>query len=102
MKLHIGDEVTVVAGKDKGKKGKIEKVFPRENSVVVSGVNMYKHNSKGGGGVKQAGIIDIVKPLSIAKVVLVCPKCSLETRVGYMVKNGVKNRICKKCKQILD
>ena len=102
MKLRIGDEILVTAGKDKGKKGKIDRVLPTVSKVAVAGINMYKRNSKGNGKVKQAGIIDIVRPISVANVSLVCPKCKLPTRVGYVLKGEKKNRVCKKCEQIID
>lgn len=102
MKLHTGDEVLVTAGKDKGKKGKIDKVLPAANKITVAGVNMYKRHKKGDGKVRQAGIIDIVRPLSVGNVALVCPKCKLPTRVGYVIKAEKKNRVCKKCDQIID
>lgn len=90
MKLHIGDEVLVTAGKDKGKKGKVDKVLPKVNKVTVSGVNMYKRNTKGDGKVRQAGIIDIIRPISVGNVALVCPKCKLQTRVGFAMKGDKK------------
>ena len=102
MKLRVGDEILVTAGKDKGKKGKIDKVLPTVSKVAVAGINMYKRNSKGSGKVKQAGIIDIVRPISVANVALVCPKCKLATRVGYTLKGDKKGRVCKKCEQIID
>jgi len=102
MKIRIGDEILVTAGKDKGKKGKIDKVLPTISKVVVAGINMYKRNSKGNGKVKQAGIIDIVRPISVANISLVCPKCKLPTRVGFVLKGDKKTRVCKKCEQIID
>ena len=102
MKFKVGDEILVTAGKDKGKKGKIERVLPTEAKIVVSGVNMYKRNLKAAGTNKPSGIIDIVKPISVANVALSCPKCKLQTRVGYVIVGNQKNRICKKCEQVID
>lgn len=99
MKLIKGDEVVVTAGKDKGKKGKIEKVFPLLNKVSVGGVNLYKKHLKGRRDLAQAGIVDIVKPLPVSNVSLVCPKCNLPTRVSYVLNGKEKVRICKNCKQ---
>ena len=101
MKFRKGDQVKVVIGKDKGKTGKIEKVFPKENTVLVAGINMYKKHVKPGDPRKPAGIIDIVKPVSSAKVLLVCPKCSKVTRIGYRFEDSKKIRICRKCEQKL-
>ncbi|HSX58070.1 MAG TPA: 50S ribosomal protein L24 [Candidatus Saccharimonadales bacterium] len=102
LKFHVGDEVVVTAGKDKGKKGKVDRVFPRESKLVVAGVNMYKRNAKGTSGAKQTGIIDIVKPIGLGNVALVCPKCKLPTRVALVIKNNEKKRVCKKCEQVID
>ena len=101
VKFKVGDEILVTAGKDKGKKGKIERVIPKSSKIVVAGVNMYKRNKKGSSKARQSGIIDIVKPISLGNVAIVCPKCKLPTRVGYVIKNNEKNRFCKKCDQIL-
>lgn len=101
-KFRIGDEILVTAGKDKGKKGKIERVLPKEAKVVVAGVNMYKRNMKGSSKVRQSGIIDIVKPISLGNIAIVCPKCKLPTRIGFVVRNNEKNRVCKKCDQIIN
>jgi len=97
MKLKVGDTVKVTLGKDRGKTGKIEKVLPKHNTLVVSGVNLYKKHLKSQGEKKPGGIIDITKPLNTAKVVLICPKCHQPTRVGYQGKAKKKIRICRKC-----
>lgn len=97
MKLIKGDEVKIVAGKDKGKTGKVEKVFAKEDKVLVLGVNEYKRHQKGGYGNTKSEIITITKPLPVANVQLVCPKCKKLTRVGYKIEKGVKARICRKC-----
>ena len=97
-KLKSGDEVQVLQGKDKGKKGKIERVLSKKDKVLVSGVNMYKRHVKRQGSTPP-GIIDLVKPLPSSKLALVCPKCKLVTKIGFILKNGKKSRVCKKCKQ---
>jgi large subunit ribosomal protein L24 len=101
MKLKIGDEVLVVSGREKGKKGKIERILPVIDKVVVTGLNLYKRNKKSTSNNQKAGIIDIIKPLPVANVTFVCPKCKLPTRVGYTIKNNEKSRVCKKCDQIV-
>ncbi len=102
MKVKTGDEVVVLLGKDKGKKGNIERVFPKFEKVLVSGVNMYKRHKKPQGRTLQGGIIDITKPVSVSSVALICPKCSLPTKVGFKLEGKDKKRICKKCKQVVD
>ena len=98
MKIKLADEVLVLQGKDKGKSGKIEKVLAKKGLIFVAGVNIYKRHIK-----KQAnmssGIVDLMKPIPAANVALICPKCKLPTKVGFVVKGKEKERICKKCKQ---
>lgn len=98
MKFKIGDSVIITAGKDKTKKGKIEKIFPKEDKVLIPGINMYSRHMKARSQSEPAAIIDIVKPLPIANVALMCPKCSLPTRVGWLIEGKDKRRICRKCK----
>jgi len=97
MKLKREDEVEVIRGKDKGKKGKIEKIYPSKNMVLLPGINLYKRHYKSPTQSKPSEIIEITKPLPSANVALVCPKCHKKTRVGYKFDNKEKVRICKKC-----
>lgn len=97
MKLKRGDEVLIVRGKDKGKKGKIEKVFTKEEMVLVPGVNLYKRHYKSRMQNKPSEIIEITKPFPVGNVSLICPNCHKETRIGYKIDNKEKVRICRKC-----
>ena len=99
MKLKKGDQIIVTLGKDKGKKGKIEKVFPKKDAVVVAGVNVFKKHRKRRDESHPGGIVEIIKPIMASKVALICPKCGKETRIGYSITKGVKVRICRKCEQ---
>lgn len=97
FKFKIGDQILVTAGRDKGKKGKIEKIFTKENKLVVGGVNVYKRHKKVTKN-QAAGIYEILRPINVARVVLICPKCQEQTRVGFELEGNIKRRICKKCK----
>jgi len=99
MRLKVGDTIKVTLGKDRGKTGKIEKILPKKNTIVVTGINVYKKHLKPKGEKEPGGIIDITKPLNIAKVALICPQCHLQTRIGFQGKARKKIRICKKCKK---
>ncbi|MEK7472639.1 MAG: 50S ribosomal protein L24 [Patescibacteria group bacterium] len=100
MKFKIGDTVKITIGKDKGKEGKIERIIPKKNTVVVAEVNMYKKHVKGSQGQK-GGIYDIPRPLNLAKIALICPNCKKITRVGFKIEKETKIRFCRKCgKQI--
>ena len=97
-KLKIGDKVKILAGKDKGREGEIEKVFPKTKTLIVPGVNLYKKHVKGFQG-RKGGIYDIPRPLPFGKVSLICPKCKKVARVGFRLVGQEKVRICKKCNQ---
>lgn len=97
MKLKVGDQVLVIKGKDKGRKGKIQKIFPKAGKVFIPGINVYKKHVKAQGEKKPGGIVDKVIPLPISNVALICPKCNQKTRIGYQVSKKEKHRICKKC-----
>lgn len=97
MKYKKGDSIIVTVGKDKGHKGKIDRVLPDEGKVSVAGVNVFKRHTKRKDEKNPGGIIDIVKPIDVAKIALVCPSCNKPTRVGYLVTKNEKVRICRKC-----
>lgn len=97
MKFRKGDEIKIIAGKDKGKTGKIDKVYSKKSLVFVQGINTYKRHSKARDEKHPAGIIDIVKPIPFARIALVCPKCKQPTRAGFIFEDGKKIRICRKC-----
>lgn len=102
MKLKIGDEILVTAGKDKSRKGRIEKVYPGAGRVLVPNVNVYKKTRRATGDQK-GGIFELFRPLPIANVALICPHCKKQTRVGYKIaKTGEKARVCKKCNRQVD
>jgi len=96
FKFQKGDQVLITSGKDKSKKGKIEKVIAFENKLVVAGINTYKRHRKATRS-QAAGIYEISRPINISKIALICPKCSKPTRVGFSISGKVKVRICKKC-----
>jgi len=98
MKLKKGDEVLITAGKDRGKKGKIEKIYPEKNSVLLPGLNIFKKHMKKRDENNPGGIISFPRPLAVASVALICPKCGKPTRVGYKLDINKKTRICRKCK----
>ncbi len=97
MKLKKGDEVEIVKGKDKGKTGKIEKVFSKTGKVLVAGVNQYKRHIKARTQGQKSEIVTITKPLPVSNVAFLCPKCKKITRIGYEMTKDTKVRICRKC-----
>ena len=101
MKLIKGDEVQIIKGKDKGKKGKIEKVFSKKDMVLIPGFNLYKRHMKSQSQKQKSEIITLTKPMSSANVRIICPKCKKMTRIGYKIDKDGKKRICSKCKKLL-
>ena len=97
MKLKKGDNVKVVRGKDKGKNGKIEKVFPKMNKVLVANINLFKRHLKARSQGQPSEIVTLTKPLAEENVMFVCPKCHKESRIGYKIEKNKKLRICRKC-----
>lgn len=97
MKIRKGDLVKVIYGKDKGREGKVEKVYQKQKKVLIGGINVYKRHFKKSEQLPQGGIIEVPRPLDVAKVMLICPVCKKPTRVGYKKEGKRKFRYCKKC-----
>ena len=103
MKIRKNDNILVITGKDRGKKGKVRFAYPRTNKVIVEGVNFIKKHSKARGAARQAGIIDLEAPLDISNVMLVCSKCNKPSRVGMRkLEDGRRVRFCRSCQEVLD
>ncbi len=99
-KMHVkrGDTVVVIAGKDKGKEGKVVAAMPEENKVIVEGVAIAKKHQKARMQGQESGIINKEMPIDASNVMRVCPKCSKPARVGVKVfEDGSKAKYCKKC-----
>jgi len=106
MKIKKGDTVLILKGKDKGKTGKVERVLPKKNKLIVEGLNLLKKHVKPSKKYPKGGIITISAPLAVGNVMVVCPSCSKPSRVGYKFReiSGKKKkiRICKRCQAPLD
>lgn len=97
LKLKKGDEVLVIAGKEKGKRGKILHALPKIGKVVVEGLHLIKkHRRPKRSGEKGESVL-IPQPIPVSKVKLICPKCGAATRVGHKLVGENKYRMCKKC-----
>ena len=100
LKIKKGDTVQVITGKDRGRTGKVLRTVPADGKVVIEGINIATKHVKPRNAQQQGGIIKAEGPVRACKVMLVCPKCSKPTRVGYKVlENGTKVRVCKHCKE---
>lgn len=99
MKLKKGDQVVVTIGKDKGRKGKVEKLWPEKDVILLPGLNVYKRHLKKRDEKNQGGIVDISRPIAVSKVAFFCPSCKKASRLGYKMTKTKKIRICKKCQK---
>ncbi|MEI6775274.1 MAG: 50S ribosomal protein L24 [Chloroflexales bacterium] len=109
MHVKTGDMVLIIAGKDKGRKGKIKRSVPKEGRVVVEGLNIAKRHTKPRGPGKPGGIIEIEAPLNSSNVMLICPRCEHATRTGHRFLEETdergrprKVRFCKSCDAVID
>lgn len=101
MKIKKGDKIVVLAGKDKGKTGNVERAFLKTAEVIVGGINIVKKHVKVSKKNPAGGVVEIARPLKVGKVALVCPSCGKITRVGYIKTGKEKNRVCKKCGKVI-
>ena len=104
-KYHIkkNDKVMVVAGKEKGKTGKVLRVLPKKDRAVVEKVNFIKRHMRPGAHSRQGGIVEKENPINISNLMVVCGKCTDPTRVGRRVlEDGSRVRYCKKCDEIIE
>jgi large subunit ribosomal protein L24 len=105
QRIKKGDTVEVIAGKDLGERGEVLEVRPKDDRVVVQGVNILKRHRKA----RQAGnrqvpaqIVEFEGPIHLSNVMVVCPSCSKRVRVGFRMREDGKTRFCKKCDADLD
>jgi large subunit ribosomal protein L24 len=96
LKFKIGDKVRIIAGKDKGREGTIEKILPDIARAIIPGINEYKKHMKAQSGQK-GGIIPIPRAMAFSKMKLICPNCLKEVKIGFRLAGKEKVRYCKKC-----
>ncbi len=97
MRIKKGDNVQVLSGNDKGKTGEVLEVMPKDEKIIVKGVNVRKKHVKPRKQGEEGGIISVECAIPVAKVNVVCPKCNKATKVGYSIEEDKKTRVCKKC-----
>jgi large subunit ribosomal protein L24 len=102
-RIKKSDQVKVISGKNKGRQGKVLKLFPEKDAALVERLNMIKRHTKAGGKAgQQGGIIEKEAPIKMSKLAVICPKCSKETRIGAkFLDDGTKSRYCKKCLELI-
>jgi large subunit ribosomal protein L24 len=102
MKIKKGDTVMALAGKDRGKTGKVLRVFPQKQTVIVEGVNFVKKSMRKTRQDQQGGIVQRENPMRISNLAIFCKSCNRPTRVGLSIlSDGTKSRFCRKCKEMV-
>jgi large subunit ribosomal protein L24 len=102
MKIKRNDIVKILAGKDKGKSGKVLKIFPIKNKAIVEGINYLKKHSRKTQDNPKGGVIQRESAINISNTAIICTRCGKPARVGFTeLSDGAKARICKKCKETI-
>lgn len=103
MHIKKGDQVAVLTGKDRGKRGKVLTVMPKEGRALVEGINTQKRHQKPSQKVLQGGIVDQPGPVAVSNLMVVCPKCHKPSRRAVRVEpSGDKTRVCRHCQEEID
>ncbi|MBW1971342.1 MAG: 50S ribosomal protein L24 [Deltaproteobacteria bacterium] len=101
--IKVNDLVMVVSGKERGKSGRILKVFPKKNRVIVEKINFIKRHTRPGSASRQGGILEKEGTIHISNVMILCDKCNRPVRVGHLtLEDGKKVRVCKRCGEVID
>ena len=104
LDIRSGDTVVVISGRDRGRRGTVERVLVDEQRIVVSGINVLKRHTRAGAqGNTQGGIVDFDAPVAYSNVMLVCPRCDKPTRVGRRVgEDGARVQVCRRCSETIE
>jgi large subunit ribosomal protein L24 len=97
MKIRKGDQIQIISGKDRGKRGKVMRAIPAAGKIVVEGLNLVKRHKRPRKGGEKGQRIEVPSPVSISNVMIVCPNCGKLARIGHKITKENKIRICKKC-----
>ena len=102
-RIRKGDTVVVLSGKDKGKTGKVLKVWPVEARALVERVNLLKHFERRSQQNQAGGIVEREGALALSKLALQCPKCRKPSRIGWkLLSDGTKQRVCRSCQEVVN
>ena len=103
MNIRKNDTVLVISGKDKGNKGKVRFANPKEEKLIIEGINFIKRHARATGQARQAGVIEMEAPIHVSRVMYLCDKCNKPTRIGFrFLEDGKKVRFCKVCQEVID
>lgn len=99
MEIKSGDTVLIIAGKDKDKNGKVLEVFPKDNRIIVEGLNIVRKHVRPKKEGEKGQRVEVPRSIDISNVKIICPKCKKATRIGHRLLEKNKVRVCKKCLQ---
>jgi len=100
-KIRKNDTVLVLAGKDKGKSGKVLAVLPRSERAIVEGINFVKKHARRTRDDQKGGVVQKESPINVSNLAIFCKGCNGQTKIGFnILKDGTKTRFCKKCKEV--
>ncbi|NIS79308.1 MAG: 50S ribosomal protein L24 [Anaerolineales bacterium] len=105
MKIKRGDTVEIIGGREKGHRGEVLRVLPKDDRIVVQGANLRKKHQRqvqAGGRQMNPGIIQFEASMHVSNVMLVCPKCDELVRVSVIREDGERRRVCKQCEAVID
>ncbi len=103
MGIRSGDTVIVISGKDRGKKGRVIRAYPRKGAVLVQSINFIKRHTRPSQRNQRGGVVEHEAPLPVANVMLVCSRCNKPTRIEHTrLEDGSKTRRCKKCREVIE
>ena len=97
MKIHKNDQIIIIAGKDKGRKGKVIEALPKSNKIIVENINLAKKHNRPKKSGEKGQVVELPVAFNVSNVKIICSKCNKPTRMGYRIEGGKKHRICKKC-----
>ena len=97
MRIKKGDTIKIIASKDKGKTGKILKVFPKKKKVLIDGLNLYKKHVRPKRQGEKGEVVLVPRPMDASNVMFACPNCGKAVKIGYRLDGKNKSRVCKKC-----
>lgn len=101
MDIRKGDTVVLLTGKDRGKKGKVTQVLPRQNRLVIEGLNLLTKHVRPRRQGQKGERVQVAAPVHVAKVQCICPHCGKATRLGFRIEAGKKHRFCRRCQTAL-
>lgn len=97
MKIKKGDTILIISGKDKGRKGKVIVALPKEGRVMVEGLNLRKKHTKPKRSGEKGQVVETPAPINVSNAMIICPKCSKASKIGFKIEGKNKYRACKKC-----